>query len=64
MCRRQVPKEAAELFAAKHGMGYIETSALNNEGVVDGSSMLVKDVLEKVERGIISDTSGVRYRWF
>jgi Ras-related protein Rab-2A len=51
--KREVTVEQGEIFASEHGMGFIETSALNGTGVNDAFYIPVSSIFKKIMSGEI-----------
>jgi len=49
--KREVSYEEGEKFARDHGLGFIETSAKNNESIEEAFMETAKKIYDKAEKG-------------
>lgn len=50
---RQISAQEAESFAERHGVSYLETSALDGTNIHESFLRLTREIREKVKRGLI-----------
>jgi len=55
--KREVSYEEGEKFARDHGLGFIETSAKNNESIEEAFMETAKKIYDKAEKGELDTNS-------